>query len=301
MNDAPSDKEAAADEQRARELAKEIRKLKQRRAAKANLAAQELQLRNLTVDDTRTSAPHTPVVDAYASASAAVSIEERISFAGALPDFGAVTAMFPSIPRRYLGDILHGRLDVKNIMRFTIDYSSMAASEKVDAPEARSFNDLMRGFEMYVYIVICFTLATSVKLDLLRVITAYRLRLMSIVGIKTFASIRLYHEEFLARVIRLGQDNPAYWTMPFQEVEWKLSDIPKKTFDVSSSTPSRKAYSVATAANNPVTPAVGERWSIHNGACRRTGDCNKADCKYRHMCVQCQMKDHNPLRCPSRR
>jgi hypothetical protein len=31
---------------------------------------------------------------------------------------------------------------------------------------------------------------------------------MGMSGYKTFASIRLYHEEVFGRVIRLGQDNP---------------------------------------------------------------------------------------------
>jgi hypothetical protein len=164
--------------------------------------------------------------------------------------------------------------------------------------------DLVRSFDMYAYVVVSFTAQTTVKWELHRVITLYRLRLMAMVGYKTFASIRLYHEEFLARIIRLGQDNPHYWTLAFPEAEWRLVDVPKKSFEFSSSTIARKPYGVASSSKEPLAPALGERWTIHNGACRqwaRSGECSKgSDCKYRHMCVPCQ-EDHHPNRCPNRR
>jgi len=297
---APADAQLAALRLRAKVVAKEISIQKQRKAARDALTAQELQLQNLTVDDTRTFAPQPPIGGALAFPIA----EDRNSFVGVMPNYTAVATMFPNIPRRYLDDIFHGRLDVKNIVRFIVDFSSMAASEKVDAPEAKSMNDLIRSFDLYAYIVWSFTPQQSVKNELHRVITLYRLRLMSMVGYKTFASIKLYHEEFLARVIRLGQDNPLYWTMAFPEAEWRLVDVPKKSFEPSSLPAARKPYGPIGSAKEPLAPAPGERWTVHNGACRqwaRSGDCSKGpDCKYRHMCLPCQ-EDHNPNRCPSRR
>lgn len=53
-------------------------------------------------------------------------MEHRSCFVGARPNFGAVATMFPSIPRRYLDDILHSRLNV--------NFSSMAASPRPRHP-----------------------------------------------------------------------------------------------------------------------------------------------------------------------
>ncbi len=114
---------------------------------------------------------------------------------------------------------------------------------------------------MYAYIVFSFIPQTSVKIELHRVITLYRLRIMGMSGYKTFASIRLYHEEFLARIIRLGQDNPLYWTMAFPEAEWRLADVPKKSFESPSLTSTRKSYGTADSSKNSLVPAPGERWT----------------------------------------
>lgn len=268
-NDVPADAQLAALRLRAKVVAKEISIQKQRKAARDALTAQELQLQNLTMGDIRTSASQISATDSHAFASTSTSLEERSSFVGNMPNFTVVAAMFPNVPRRYLEDIFHSRLDVKNIIRFIVDFSSMAASEKVDAPDAKSMTDLIRSFDMYVYIVFSFTPQMSVKIELHRVITLYRLRIMGMSGYKTFASIRLCHEEFLARVIRLGQDNPLYWTMAFPEAEWRLVDVPKKSFESLLLPSTRKSYGTVGSSKEPLAPAPGERWTIHNGACRQ--------------------------------
>jgi hypothetical protein len=295
--------EAAVIRRRAKAVGVEIKKRKQIVDARADLAAQELLLRSLPVNDTRTSVPYAPVVDVQASAAAATPLEERSSFLGAISNFGVVATMFSTIPRRYFDDIFHSRLEVKNIIRFISDYSSMAVSEKIEASDAKNMLDLIRSFDMYAYIVYSFTSHASVKAELIRVITLYRLRLISMAGYKTFASIRAYYEEFLARIIRLGQDNPIYWTSPFPEAEWRLVDVIKKAYEPSSSALSRKTYPAAGASKDPVTPAPGERWTISNGACRAwamNGECTSRNCKYRHMCIPCQ-ENYNPQRCPKNR
>jgi hypothetical protein len=205
-------------------VAKEITARRQVTAARDALAAQELQLQNLTMSDARTSAPQVSV-DAMALTS------DRTCFVGALPDFSVVAIMFPSVSRRYLDTIFYGRLDVKNITRFIVDLSSAAASDKVDAPDARSLLDLVRAFGIYAYIALSFVRHTTRKWELHRGIILYRQCIMAMAGYKTFASIRLYHEDFVTRAIRMGQDNPLYWTLPYPEAEWKLTEVPKKPFD----------------------------------------------------------------------
>jgi hypothetical protein len=45
---------------------------------------------------------------------------------------------------------------------------------------------------------------------------------MAMVDVKTFTSVRFYHEKFVARFIRLSQDNPTVWATQFPMTEWKL-------------------------------------------------------------------------------
>lgn len=145
----------------------------------------------------------------------------------ASPNIRAAVAVFPHIPHHYFDDILHSRLDVKDIARFTIDPSCMPAAERRDAPVPKNMIELLRGFDVYVYIMLSFTPAT-VKWELYQVITIYRLRLMAMLDYKIFASIRVYHEHFVARAIILGQYNSSIWTMPFPEAEWTLRSIPRE-------------------------------------------------------------------------
>lgn len=137
------------------------------------------------------------------------------TFASSSPDLRAVVAMFPNIPRHYFDEIVRSRLELKTSRGSPSTTLPLAAAGRRDAPVPKNMIELLRGFDVYIYIVVSFTPAT-VKWELHRATTVYRLRSMAMINFKIFASIRLYHEEFLARVIRLGQDNPSVWTMPFQ-------------------------------------------------------------------------------------
>jgi hypothetical protein len=294
MQDTALGNEAAALRLRARAVAKEIAARKQVAAARESLAAQELQLQNMTMGDTRTSASIAPV-DPMTSTSART--------VDTVPELNALAAMFPSVSRRYLDDIFYGRLDVKNIMRFTADLSSAAATDAADPPDARSLLDLLRAFDIYAFIALSFVPHLTVRWELHRGITLYRQRIMGMAGYKTFASIRLYHQEFVTRAIRMGQDNPLYWTSSYPEAEWKLTDAPKRQFDPpSSSVSSRRPY-LASSAKDALTPASGGPFTITNGACRqwaKYGECsNGGNCKYKHICISCQ-ETHNPNRCPNK-
>jgi len=111
--------------------------------------------------------------------------------------------MFSNISRYYLDNILQSKLDVKNIARFTIDYFSMVAAKLRDALVLKNIIDLIRSFDIYFYIVINFV-AKPIKMELIRVITLYCLRIIIMLNYKTFVSIRLYYEKFVACVIRLS-------------------------------------------------------------------------------------------------
>jgi hypothetical protein len=75
---------------------------------------------------------------------------------------------------------------------------------------------------MYVYIIIS-AATLPVKMELFRFTAFYRLRLTAKLGSETFTSIRLYHEDFVARILRLGQDNLSVWIMLFPETDRKLA------------------------------------------------------------------------------
>lgn len=121
-----------------------------------------------------------------------------------------VVVMFSNISRRYLENIFHNKLDIKNINKFIIDFFSTIVFEKINAFNARNIIDLVRNFDMYIYVVVSFIAQTTIKWNLYQVIILYRFRLMAMINYKTFASIRLYHEKFLVRIIRLDQDNSYY-------------------------------------------------------------------------------------------
>jgi hypothetical protein len=78
------------------------------------------------------------------------------AFADAPSDFRAIVAMFPNIPRHYLDDMIHSRLEVKTTARFIIDYSSIIAAKLRDAPITNDINKLIRGSDMYACIVVSF-------------------------------------------------------------------------------------------------------------------------------------------------
>lgn len=78
--------------------------------------------------------------------------------------------MFSNISRYYLDNILHRRLDVKNIARFTIDYFSIVVAKLRDASILRNIIELIRSFDIYIYIVINLV-ALPVKIELFRIIS----------------------------------------------------------------------------------------------------------------------------------
>jgi len=178
-------------------MTKEIAIRRQRAATKEALNAQELLLRNLSMNDARTFAPQ-------ASIDAMASTNDRTCFVGVLLDFSTIVVMFPSVLRRYLNNIFYDKLDVKNITRFIVDLSFVVAFDKIDAPNAKSLIDLIRAFDIYAYIALSFVRHMTIKWKLHRDITLYRQRIMIMANYKIFAFIRLYHEKFVTRAIRMS-------------------------------------------------------------------------------------------------
>lgn len=159
------DDEAAALRLRAMKVARQFTDAKQVATARDLLAAQERQLRNLTMGDTRTSTFTAPVAPT-ASMTARSPIDS-------VQDLESVATMFPSVARRYLEDIYHCRLEVKQIMRFVVNPSSDAASDTADAFDAKNMLDLIREFQIFAFIVMAFVPHLAVRWELQRAITIY--------------------------------------------------------------------------------------------------------------------------------
>jgi len=72
-------------------------------------------------------------------------------------NFDIVVIMFFSIFCRYFENIFYNKLDIKNIIKFIVNFFVIIAFEKIDISNAKSFNNLIYNFDIYIYIIISFT------------------------------------------------------------------------------------------------------------------------------------------------
>ncbi len=93
----------------------------------------------------------------------ATLFENQSFFIDAMSNFMIVVVMFSNISRRYLENIFHNKLDIKNIDKFIIDFFSTIVFEKINAFNARNIIDLVRNFDMYIYVVVSFIAQTTIK------------------------------------------------------------------------------------------------------------------------------------------
>jgi len=139
---------------RIRAVTKEIIVQKQIAAAKESFVAQKLQLQNITIDNI------------YMSASI-VSVNLRTSIdtftVNFLFEFNSFVAIFFSILRCYLNNIFYSRLNIKNIIKFTVDLFSVAATNAIDSSDTRNFLNLFCAFDIYIFIAFSFVLYLTVK------------------------------------------------------------------------------------------------------------------------------------------
>jgi len=74
-----------------------------------------------------------------------------------LSSFNVVVIIFSSVFCCYFKNIFYNRLDVKNIIKFIVDFFAIVAFEKIDISNAKSLNNLVCNFDIYIYIIISFT------------------------------------------------------------------------------------------------------------------------------------------------
>ncbi|KAL8684320.1 MAG: hypothetical protein Q9224_006440 [Gallowayella concinna] len=124
--------------------------------------------------------------------------------------------LFPKVDKKYFIAILRGNLNASDIHRFDDDYTGPAG-------EHTSIIPMMHCFEVFCQIVIALAPPqTHVELQL--AMSLYRSRLYSFTEYKTFASIQLYHDEFVAYALDRGKDRPDLWRSEPSYIVNKLVD-----------------------------------------------------------------------------
>jgi len=80
-----------------------------------------------------------------------------------VPELNTFAVIFSSVSRRYLDNIFYSRLDIKNIIRFTADLFFVATTDVSDFSDTKSFLDLVRVFDIYIFIAFSFVLYLTVR------------------------------------------------------------------------------------------------------------------------------------------
>ena len=283
-----------ATEQRAAKLKKELHAAKEVQRLERELAA-------FGVD--RRSRPSTPITST--PAISLVTDDHVVDYAED-PRYRPLAAIYPVVTARMMSDIQHRRFNVKDIPKFTADF---AAVDSKDAPEVKGMLGLLRPFEVFCQIVLAFAPALA-RNQLQLAMSLYRGRLMTMSGVSTFTSILSYHNEFVARAIRIGLDDPEVWRRPYQEAEWNLQAIQRSQQQQRPTAPARTTDSWTPDRDQSSSRPqrlpkkhADDPWGARNGGCVafNEGSCTVRECKYVHVCFVCQKKDHGRSACAERR
>ena len=117
-----------------------------------------MQLQNLTIDNIRIFAFRTFAINSHVFANATILLKNQNSFVNIIFNFIIVAIIFSNIFCRYLKNVFYNKLDIKNIIRFIVDFSFIVVLEKIDTFDAKNINNLICNFDIYIYIVFSFTL-----------------------------------------------------------------------------------------------------------------------------------------------
>jgi len=83
-------------------------------------------------------------------------IKNRNFLIDVLSSFDAIIIIFFNISCCYLKNIFYNKLNIKNIIKFIINFFVIIVFEKINVLNAKSFNILICNFDIYIYIVINF-------------------------------------------------------------------------------------------------------------------------------------------------
>ena len=222
------------------------------------------------------------------------------------PWFSSLAADYPMVTPHMLLDIQHRKLNVKDIPKFTASFSS----DPSEAPEVKGMLQLMRPFDAFCQIV--GELAPApVQMRLMRAMSLYRGKLVVMASSYTFTSILAWHNEILARKIRIGLDDPDIWRGGHKEVDFMLQASQRQQQPQRPTAAPRATDSYTPSYGQPSTrrPRALPRkdpndpYTVRNGGCAEynNGSCTVKDCRFIHVCVFCQERDHGAVNCPKRR
>ena len=282
-------------------LQEEIKAREEVKRLEKELEQQRLHVEGLNVTEGRlppSPSIHTPTVALTPAGALPGQEEVRRAFKHGVtdPDYLSIERRFPTVPERLFKDVFYSKLDMRNIVRFHSSSAALTATVNKDRDEkfepARDIVALLMCLEVYCTVVAEFA-HPDTRHELTLAMSQYRIRLAKLSFIKTFASIRLFHEEFVARIIRSGQDNHRNWTERNANADDMLEDLPKDK--------PRAKSSSSTSASGSRSDAP-ERLTTKNGACRLFNDGSRCEegCQYKHVCIKCQQEGHGAKSCPIR-
>ncbi len=92
-----------------------------------------------------------------------LKIFKNISIIYFLFKFNSFVIIFSSILRCYLNNIFYSKLDIKNIIKFTINFFFIAIIDIFNFFNIRIFLDLIYIFDIYIFITFSFVLYLTIK------------------------------------------------------------------------------------------------------------------------------------------
>ena len=203
---------------------------------------------------------------------------------------------YPAVNIKYFKQIYWGTFQPRHSMRLAHDpltwsNTPKGKKDKDDVtPETTNMIQLMRCFEVYGHAICFFAAKPQVAWQLHEALVRYRIRLMDFSLHFNFISIRTYHYAFMARRILSGQDDPAAWLAEDYQCQHYL--ILKTSQQLQANLPGRPS-----ASGSYQTPASGGFVSCNKF---NSGECNRTNCKYPHVCSICQHGNHSAKECKSR-
>ena len=106
---------------------------------------------------------------------------------------------------------------------------------------------------------------------------------------KIWLSILIWHEKNLIRIIRIDQNNSFVWRIKHDIIEWLF----KNTFVVEfKKIIDSQSFIISRAFKNKKS----NRLTIRNEICYAFNNDNRCEitsCEYKHICINCQQKNHD--------
>ena len=217
--------------------------------------------------------------------------------------FDFLIKIFFMITSRMLIDIQHRKFNVKKIFKFFVEF---VAIDFKNVLKMKTITQLLRFFEMFCQIV-CALISKKKQQFLQLTMSFYRMKLMKLIVVNFHVFILNYHNEFVARLIRINLDDFEFWRQSYQNVEWKLQSlharqqfskqIVARTIDIwifeynQTFTKSLKSLSIKNS---------NLFWNFKNEDCvqyNQITNCTIKNCRFQHVCFICQNFAHDMIFC----